>query len=314
MKDISVALGGGGFKGVAHIGVLRSLEKAGYRIRSISGTSIGGLIGAVYAAGFNTIDLEMMVNNLNHSNLFNRAHGDGPSIMGLQGISDILVKTLGDLTFDKLVIPFACTSVDIDTGKEYILNSGRVADAVLATIAIPGVFPPKVMNGITLVDGATVDPVPVLLARWLMPNLPVVAVCLQPLPDEWQTMASPPLPISPYLPGVVVEQFSRMRIAQAFNIFTKSIDITSRMLAEARMKIEQPDVILRPDVSRFALLEIVDPQELILAGENVVVNTVQELDNACRFTSSFFRRLKPKNRPGELLNIIAQKESDKIEE
>jgi len=308
MKDISIALGGGGFKGIAHIGVLRALEKAGYRIKAIAGTSIGGMIGSVYAAGYDTYQLENLVKNLDQSKLFSRAHGDGPSIMGLKGVSDILLKTLGDVHFEDLKIPFACTSVDIETGQEYSMNAGRVSDAVLATIAIPGIFPPKVINGISLVDGATLDPVPVLLARWLAPTLPLVAVCLHPIPQDWQTLISPSLPITANLPSIVIEQFSRLRIARAVNVFTKSIDITSRMLAEIRMQIEQPDVILRPDVFRFSLLEIVDPCDLILAGETVVEHSLKILEKSSAFPNNILRRLKPKNRPGDILQTLELKE------
>jgi len=308
MKDISIALGGGGFKGVAHIGVLRALEKAGYRIKAIAGTSIGGLIGAVYAAGYDTYQLEDLVKNLDQSKLFSRTHGDGPSIMGLKGISDILLETLGEIHFKDLKIPFACTSVDIDKGQEYNMNAGRVSDAVLATIAIPGIFPPKVINDISLVDGAILDPVPVLLARWLSPTLPLVAVCLYPLPQDRQTLSSHSLPMTPNLPNIVIEQFSRLRIAQAFTIFTKSLDITSWMLAETRMQIEQPDVILRPDVFCFGLLEFVDPSDLIRAGETVVVNSLAKLEKSFTFPNNLLRRIKPKKRPGNIIQTQVLKE------
>lgn len=308
MKEISIALGGGGYKGVAHIGVLRALEKAGYRIKAIAGTSIGGLIGAVYAAGYDTYQIENLVKNLDQSKLFSRAHGDGPSIMGLKGVSDILLETLGDVHFKDLKIPFACTSVDIDTGQEYSMNAGRVSDAVLATIAIPGIFPPKVINGKSLVDGATLDPVPVLLARWLSPAVPLVAVCLHPVPQEWQALSSPSLPMASNIPGIVIEQFSRLRIAQAFTVFTKSIDITSRMLAEIRMQTEEPDVILRPDVDRFGLLEVVEPGELILAGETVVENSLARIEKTSSFPNTILRRLKPKNRPGDIIQTQQLKE------
>jgi len=84
--EISLALGGGGIRGVAHIGVLRSLESHGFKIRAIAGTSAGGLVGAVYAAGFNTEEIEETVNELDRNRFFSRHLNEQPSLLGLSSI------------------------------------------------------------------------------------------------------------------------------------------------------------------------------------------------------------------------------------
>src|SRR5574338_1118290 len=106
--DITLALGGGGIKGIAHIGVIECLENAGYHIKSVAGTSVGGLIGAVYAAGYSPREILALAEGLNQDKLYTRRPGDGPSLMGYSGLVDVLVDVLADAQFSDLKIPFAC--------------------------------------------------------------------------------------------------------------------------------------------------------------------------------------------------------------
>ncbi len=182
MTDIALALGGGGVKGIAHIGVIKQLEKEGFKIRAIAGTSAGGIVGAVYAAG---VSLDLIVSELgmvNQKEFFARQPDDPPSLLGLTGLVNFLNTYLEGKCFSDLSMPLALTAVDIRSKQEIILNKGSVVQAVLATVAIPGVFPPVMINDLELVDGGVLDPVPVAVARWLAPHLPVVAVCLSPTP------------------------------------------------------------------------------------------------------------------------------------
>ena len=229
MADIALALGGGGVKGIAHIGVIRRLEQEGFNIRAIAGTSAGGLVGAVYAAGYSPSTIEGIIENVDRSRLFARGSREGPGLLGLSGMTQTLIGVLGDRRFEDLKIPFACTAVDIKTAQEVILSQGRVVDSLLATIAVPGVFPPKMVGEISLMDGGVMDPVPVALARWLTPSLPVVAVVLSPVPEGWKHMpslAKSILPATTPIPLPILEQFSRMRLAQAFDVFMRSFDVT----------------------------------------------------------------------------------------
>ncbi|NMB88796.1 MAG: patatin-like phospholipase family protein [Chloroflexi bacterium] len=303
MIEVALALGGGGIKGLAHIGVIRCLEKEGFKIKAIAGTSAGGLIGAAYATGVPLSELEDLVIHVNQAHLFTRSITDGPGLMGLQGLTTILAEFLGQRHFSDLAIPFACTAVDIHTAQEIILNQGYVLDALLATIAMPGVFPPKELYGMSLVDGGVLDPVPVALARWLAPGLPVVAVCLSPKPEGWVNLSPIRIPAKPpiHIPIAVLEQFSRLRIAQAFNIFIKSMDITSRMLAETRMQIEKPDVIIRPEVEKFGVLDEVNASELVNIGEQSVAAALSALANTHSVPNRILRRFRRASLPGKTL-------------
>lgn len=300
MKELALALGGGGYKGIAHIGVIRALKAQGYAIKAIAGTSIGGLIGAVYASGIECDALEKLVNDLEPRKLYTWGTGENASLLGLSSISDLLIDNIGDRTFESLPIPFACSAVDINTGQEYALNAGRVMDAALATIAIPGVFPAQVTGNLTLVDGGVLDPVPVKIARWLAPTLPVVAVCLHPEPSEWRTLPDQTLPKPDGITGRLLEQISRSRLSQAMQLFVKSFDVSNRMLAEAMLQIDKPDIILRPAVGQYGILDIGPVDELIEAG----MAAVEEQKTAIRELFTLQRRLGrallPADKPADL--------------
>lgn len=260
--DVALALGGGGVKGISHIGVLSWLESHGFRVRAVAGTSIGGLVGSVYAAGNSPLEILKIVQRLDFTSMYRRRPEDGPSLMGHAGLVEAIAPLLKDKNFSDLRIPFACTAVDINSAREFFFSGGPVLDAVLATMAIPGILPPVQMDGVLLVDGAVLDPVPVLLARHLAPKLPIIAVALSPAMEDWDKVPqTSPLPIPSVLQGL-----TRLRIGQALRIFTQSLDINSYMLSELRLKSDRPDVIIRPQVYQIGILEFTEPLDLVQAG------------------------------------------------
>jgi NTE family protein len=299
--EVTLALGGGGLKGFAHIGVLRYLKSCGIRVKAIAGSSAGGLFGALYASGYNLDDFEdrlVYINqNFADNKMYNRLPGDGPSILGLGGVVAVLEDILGDMTFDDLLIPMAMTAVDLDTGELVIMNRGRVLDAVLATIALPGIFPPRVWEQRLMVDGGVLDPVPVSIARSLAPGLPVAAVVLTPKLKSWNGQRKPPSFLSaiPF-----IERFYRFRFAQSLNIFLRSVDIATALLSDLRLEIEQPDVVIRPAVGHVELLKPVDIIDTIQLGEratedvmiqfNRLVDWRYRISDRIPWLSSFFRK------------------------
>lgn len=291
MKDIALALGGGGAKGHAHIGVMRVLEQEGFNIRAISGTSAGGLWGAFYAAGYSAQEIELRMHQVQRNNLYARKSNDDPAMLGLAGLEELLFETLGDRDFEDLRLPFAVTAVDIDTAEAIVLRRGRVRDAILATIAVPGIFPPKLFNGRVLIDGGVLDPVPVNLARRLAPGLPVAAVVLSPPIDEWVKPSPPRLLDSlPFLSNY----FSRLRIARAFNVFLRSVDIGGAMLTELRLELDRPDVIIRPEVPHIGLLDDVDSREVAELGALAAELALPDLRRAVGWRSRLSRRVNPR--------------------
>jgi NTE family protein len=284
--DLTLALGGGGAKGNSHIGVLRLMEKEGFRVRAIAGTSFGGMVACFFAAGFSPDEIESIFSAVDQSRLYERDKDEASSFLGLSRVKKWLDGHLGERTFDDLRIPCAVTAVNLHTSEEVIIKHGPVKDAILATIALPGIFPSFLREELELVDGGLLNPVPVALARSLAPSLPVVAVSLgTPL---GQPARSVPMPLLDGLPSILAARISNLRVAKALDIFMRSIDIGSRQIAELRFQIEKPDVIIHPAVEEIGVLDRVDVKAVARLGEEAARVKLPEL----RQVTSWTRRLR----------------------
>lgn len=273
--DIALALGGGGAKGNAHIGVLRRLEKEGFKIAAIAGTSFGGLVAALYAAGYSPGEIQAAFESVDQKTLYSRAPQDGPSLMGMGGVRGLLDKLLGDKTFADTRIPCAVTAVDILSGQEVTLSEGGLKQAVLATVALPGIFPVQNLNGWKLVDGGVLNPVPVSVARGLKPSLPVVAVVLNDPMDK--PVRGYNLPIPSIVPRPIAERLARISLAQAMDIFLRSVDVSSRAVSHLRLQVDRPEVIVRPAVHHIELLDQVVVADVAQLGEDAMEEALPKL-------------------------------------
>jgi NTE family protein len=287
--DISIALGGGGSRGYAHIGVLRCLENTGFYIRAASGASAGGIVAVAYAAGYTPDEMEATFARLDQSKIFARSPNEGPGILGLSKAAMLFEELFGDRTFSDLRIACAVVAVDLKGGREIVLSQGRLVDAILATIAVPGVFPPRQYGDIQLVDGAVLDPVPVSVARSLAPGLPVVAVNLAIMNEATSGFISLPLPVQ--VPPMLAERLTRTRVAKAFNIFLQSVDVSSRNMAELRLREDHPEVVIRPNVDGIGLLDKVDIHQIIQKGEEATMVALPELRKAVAWPNRLRRYL-----------------------
>jgi NTE family protein len=288
--NIALALGGGGAKGNAHIGVLRRLEKEGYKIRALAGTSFGSLVGLIYAAGYSPDEIEVLFSDVDqdHNVLYRRDGDDGPALMGLSGVRKWLTGILGEKTFDDLRIPAAVTAVDAKSGREIILTEGRLKDAILGSIALPGIFPPYPLGDWELMDGGVLNPVPVAPARELAPDLPIVAVILNdPLDKPVPTYA---IPVPRMLPRSIIERITRMNFAQSFDIFMRAVDLSSRAVAHYRLLADAPDVIISPRVHHIELLDEVNVHDVAQLGEDAVGEVLPELARATSWLTNMRRK------------------------
>ena len=305
--DITLALGGGGVRGVAHIGVLRALEKHGFNIKAIAGTSAGGLAGAVYAAGYSTEQIEKAFNELEKNFIISPSRSKQPALLGMSWITKKIDKLLGDMTFEDLNIPFAATATNLRTRKEFILRRGKVMDAVLATIAIPGAFPGQDIEGHILADGGVVDPVPIQVARWMAPDLPVVAVMLNEPPDNYE-IDEKKLPISFPGPASFLDRIADLKAVQAFNIFTRSAEVSGEQITELAIQLYKPEVIIAPKVGHISILQDVNSTELIQAGIDATEQSMALLKSqgnwARRLRRQMRRRISPDPMP-ETWEILA---------
>ncbi len=179
-QRVGLALGGGAARGLAHVGVLEVLEEAHIPIDYIAGTSAGAIAGGLYAAGFTTAEMRKEAQKLN----WLEVASFGIPKMGLlnfdkaaQWIEDLLEDRPN--TFEELVIPFAAVAADIVSGELIAINAGKLSAALRASSSVPGIFTPTRMGGRMLVDGGTLNNLPVSVARRLGADY-VIAVDLLP--------------------------------------------------------------------------------------------------------------------------------------
>lgn len=287
--NITLALGGGGAKGNAHIGVLRRLEKEGYKISSVAGTSYGGLVAVFYALGYSPKEIQTIFESVDQKNLYGRSPHDGPSLLGMAGVHELLNKVIGEKTFNDTRIPCAVTAVDINSGAEVILSDGSLKAALLATIALPGIFPVQHLDGLDLVDGGVLNPVPVSVARFLSPGLPVVAVVLNDPIDL--LVRGYNLPIPSIVPRQIAERLSRISLAQSLDVFLRSVDVSSRYVSHLRLQMDKPDVIVRPDVHTISLLDQVTIEDVAQLGEQALELVLPELKRKTAWAARLGRRV-----------------------
>jgi len=162
-RKIGLVLGGGGARGLAHIGVLSILRKEGIPIDMIAGASMGALIGAVYAHGKDVSLIKNLAIDLGSKRFALLADPALPKTGLIRGrkIEDALRSIIGEIEFRDLKIPFACVATDIMTGEEVVIKQGLVWEGVRASVSIPVILRVAKWRGRYLVDGALVNPVPV---------------------------------------------------------------------------------------------------------------------------------------------------------
>lgn len=161
-KSISLVLGSGGARGLAHIGIIKELARAGYKIESIAGCSIGALIGGVYAAG-KLSEFEAWVRAIDKTDILSLLDLTWRSDGLVKGdrIIETLVELVGDWKIEDLPIRFTAIAADIDEEREVWISSGSLFDAIRASISLPMFFSPVEYKGSYLVDGGILNPVPI---------------------------------------------------------------------------------------------------------------------------------------------------------
>ncbi len=179
MKKLALVLGGGATKGYAHIGVLQVLEQHGIKPDLIVGTSMGAIVGGAYASGKScdclvNISQKFTRKNLMDFNLLNPFFTT--AILSGKKLKKLLTKEIGNKLHAETSIPFVAVATNIDTGKLEILKEGLVVDSMLASSAIPGVFPVVERNGKTLCDGGVLNNVPDDIARKLKKDYIVLSI------------------------------------------------------------------------------------------------------------------------------------------
>lgn len=165
---VGLALSGGAARGMSHIGVLRVLEEEGIVPDVISGTSIGALVGGMWASGKNSQVLERIARKIKRKEFFSvldLAFPPSPGLLRGRKIDAFIRGIFGEMRFRDMVVPLRVVATDIDTADEVVFDRGSVAEAIRASVAIPGILRPHVVNGRRLMDGGVVAPVPIEALR-----------------------------------------------------------------------------------------------------------------------------------------------------
>ena len=162
-KDIGIAFGGGGVKGMAHIGVLKVLKEKGYNISYIAGTSVGALVGGFYAYYKDVDKLEEISLEQDWRTVLRAISDPGIKRGVLKGrkFKEIIEEYIGDVKIEDLDIKFSAVATDINKEQKIVLNKGKLSDAIVASCSVPGIFKPVDINTHSLLDGGFVEPVPI---------------------------------------------------------------------------------------------------------------------------------------------------------
>lgn len=271
-QRIALALGGGAAKGLAHVGVLRGLEEDGVEVVAIAGTSMGAIVGALSARGMGGLEMVGFFSAVDWSRLgWIMARSIGGA-----AFRDLVRETLGAGAIEDLPLPFAAVCCDLENGDEVVLRSGKLEEAVRASSAIPGILPPVVIGGRTLMDGAMVTPVPVAAAASLSSE-PVLAVNVlrlgAPVEHTRQAVgrllvAATPNPILERIEGLIGRH--RQRLFDRSPVAPNRLDVIMRsthvMQYNLSRRADSGVETIEPDLGRFGWFDFHLADQIIDEG------------------------------------------------
>lgn len=296
---IALALGGGAARGFAHIGIIRALIAKGFVPEVIAGTSIGAVVGAIYATGHldafeewaRTLTRRSILSYLDFSFF-------GSGIIRGDRLGERLKLQLGEATIDQLPVRFAAIATEVGTGHEIWLTRGRLVDALRAAYALPGLFTPVLVGHRWLVDGALVNPVPVSAARALGARL-VIAVNLNAdLFGRGTTIASygADEPDEAWLhqvrnrhglatPAGAERMAKRQAIGTAerpgfSTVMIEAFNIMQDRITRSRLAGDPPDVTVNPQLGRIGLLDFHRAAEAIELGTQAAERALAPIEEA----------------------------------
>jgi len=292
--QIGLALGSGSARGLSHIGVIHALEEAGIKIGCIAGTSIGALIGSVYASS-KLEALEKIYLDFDWKKIayfFDVVFPKSGLIDGNK-VTDFVREYVHAETIEHLSLPFKAVATDIATGKEVWIDQGDVIEAVRSSLSVPGIFTPVRRNGQILVDGGLVNPVPVSTARSLGADF-VIAVDVNhgivtgKIPEKETEKNA----LSQTLCRIGGKQYSQAMerinlglqsidnpalnqvrswlaeesLPNIFEVLLSSINIMETQVTQSRLKTDSPDLLIQPNLGHIGFLEFNRTEEIIKIG------------------------------------------------
>ena len=277
MKTVSLVLGSGGARGLAHIGVIHWLQENNYKIHSIAGSSIGALIGGIYAAG-KLDEFEQWVRSITKVNivtLLDLSWEKGGLVRG-DKLINTLIGLVGDQLIENLPIAYTAIATDVKGQKEIWIKSGSLFDAIRASVSIPLLFTPFKYKGLVLVDGGVLNPVPIAPTFGDETHMTIAVNLGGPAesPDKLSAIkAAPKVPsssfrekINRFINRLQQSVTSRERDWGAYNIAMQAFETMQSAIARHKLAAYPPDIVIEIPRNACQTLEFDRAPEMIDLG------------------------------------------------
>ena len=250
---IALALGGGGAKGFAHIGVIKVLESHGIKPKIVTGTSAGSFVGSIYASGKTPYQMQQIAYQLKESDLRDLTISRQGFLIG-QKLQDYINKQIDNKPIQQLPIRFAAVATRLDNGQKVDFIRGNTGQAVRASCSIPNVFIPARIAGVDYVDGGLVSPIPVKTAKEMGADI-VIAVDISARPAGTKTTAS-----------------------NMWGLLDQTINIMGQQSIQDELR--YASVIIRPKVDHIGVMDLNVANQAIIEGEKAAQAQLRQIDTA----------------------------------
>jgi len=285
--NVALVLSSGGARGIAHIGVIEELTKSGYTITSVAGASMGALVGGILAKGTLHEFTEWLLSfsKMDVIKFMDLTTGPGGLIKG-EKLMKVLEDYVGDSNIEDLAIPYACVAADLIGHKEYVFDKGNLLQAIRASSSIPTVLLPVSLDGMMLVDGGVLNPLPldlvkrtkndILIAVNVNANIPYEPPVQKPehadlekyygkmraaLNEKWAGV------IDHYIEKYRNGKHPKPKPANMFDIISESIILAQNKAAEIYIEKYKPDILVETSVDAASTFDFYKSEELIETGQ-----------------------------------------------
>ena len=288
-KNVALVLGSGGARGIAHIGAIEELEKQGYNITSIAGTSMGALVGGVYATG-KLPEYKEWLSSLDKLDVFKMVDFTFSTSGLVKGdrIFHEMQKLVPKTNIEDLKIPFTAIATDIINKKEMIFSEGDLFEAIRASISIPSVFTPFQSNNSLLIDGGVLNPLPVNRVKRSDNDILVVVNVNAFIPGYKKNAKEPiekknGLMSSDLLKGIqnkiseIIPKNQKEKLGY-FNLITETISLMLYQISELTLQHNQPDVLINISRQACGNYDFYRAEKLIEVGRKATKKSLKEFN------------------------------------
>lgn len=279
-KNVALVLSSGGARGCAHIGAIKVLDRIGYKITSVAGTSMGALVGGIYATG-QLQQFEEWISSLDIKEVL-RLTDFSISKKGLvkgKKVIDKIKQIVPERNIEDLSIPFCAVATDIIEGTEAVFTEGNLYEAIRASISIPTVFQPVKIGNRYFVDGGLTNPIPVNRVKRYKDDLLVVVNVSSPVPYEKKSIEAEKLSDNKYSEQIklIREKLDNLIPTKKtedigiFNLTNKSISTMMRKISDLTLEKHKPDLLINISKESFGTYDFYKAKEIIEEGERATL-------------------------------------------